>query len=635
MIRPLFRLPRRFHPSWVLLVCLVCLVSACSPTSPQPRKVAESKPTGAPRKSTPLPEFMADPYEPLNRRMWEVNKGILASVIQPTGKVYRAVVPKPVRGSINDFTRNITYPGRVLNHALQGRWAGAGDETWRFLCNTTAGVGGFFDVASKWNIPKSDADFGQTFGGWGWKPRSFVMLPFFGPSDDRHAIGFLADEAAKPWNYAYPYAFASYGTTYNQVTDQSEEARRLAQAESDSYELIKYAWSYGSKDEAPDWRVNGAIDLPTLQTLGAVRVSHQDPDFLTWTRQIRVRIPTTGRRLTFNYWLQPGPAPLVYISPGLSSHRLSLTTLSVAEHLHRNGFSVVTTTSVFHPEFMENASTAALPVYPPVDSRDLLVAISAMDRTLVAKYPGRFTKRALVGCSMGGFLTLRLAVNEAQAAPDLLRFDRYVAIDAPVDLIHGGRSVDALQNAPMAWPASQRQALVNNTLHKATLSGALSADADTRLAFDAIESKYLIGLTFRITLRDIIFSSQLRNPMGVLETPLSPWRREAGYREIMGYSYRDYFLEFAVPYYRQQGVGLKALLREANLRSHASELRRQSKVRVLVNRNDFLLPPKDLSWLRSTFSRSQLTVFPDGGHLGNLGDAPVQKAILGSLDGLR
>ena len=54
---------------------------------------------------------------------------------------------------------------------------------------------------------------------------------------------------------------------------------------------------------------------------------------------------------------------------------------------------------------MENASTSALPVYPPVDSRDLLVAISAMDHTLVDKYPGRITKRALVGFSMGGFLS--------------------------------------------------------------------------------------------------------------------------------------------------------------------------------------------------------------------------------------
>lgn len=609
---------------------MTIFLTACSSSTTQ-----DPNAPAAPQAHTPMPAFMNDPLEPVNRGMWEVNKGILAGVIHPTGKVYRKVVPPRVRGSIQDFTRNITYPGRVLNHALQGRWQGAGSETERFICNTTLGIGGFFDPASKWNIPKSEADFSQTFGKWGWRPQSYVVLPVLGPSDDRNAVGTIADGAAEPWNYAYPYNIGSYVSRYNKVTGISEEARRITQSESDSYALIKYAWSYASKDGQPDWSVNGPLDRATMETIGAVRLSPDNPDFLGNTTQTSVRIPTTGRKLTFNYWLQPGPAPLVYVSPGLSSHRLSLSTLALAEHLHENGFSVVTTTSVFHPEFMENASTADLPIYPPADSGDLLVALTEMDRSLAARYPGRFTKRALVGCSMGGFLTLRIAVNEAKAAKDLLRFDRYVAIDAPVDLIHGGKVVDALQDAPMEWPAEKRQALINNTLHKATLSGALNAKPNTPLPFDDIESKYLIGLTFRITLRDIIFSSQRRNNMGVLRTPLDPWRREPAYQEIMDFSYRDYLFKFAAPYYQKQGLGLKALLSEANLRKHEGILRGQSKVRILVNRNDFLLPPEDLAWLRGTFPPSRLTVFPNGGHLGNLKDPMVEKAVIDALGGLQ
>ena len=578
---------------------------------------------------------MADPIEPINRAMWAANKGFLVGVMQPTGRVYRAVVPKPVRSSINDFTHNIIYPGRALNHVLQGRWSGAGDETLRFLTNTTVGGLGFFDVASKWNMPKSDADFSETFGKWGWKPQTYVVMPFFGPSDDRHATGFVADELVKPWNYEFPYTLGSYGTTYNTATDKTEEARRLTQAESDSYELVKYAWTYATKDQAPDWRVKGPIDKSTLQTLAAVRVTYQDPDFLSRGKEISVRIPTTGRKLKFNYWLQSGTAPLVFIAPGLSSHRLSLTTLSVAEHLHRNGFSVVTTTSVFHPEFMENASSAALPVYPPVDSHDLLVAMTEADRSLSAKYPGKFGKHALVGLSMGGYLALRLAADESHAAPGMLHFDRYLAINPPVDLIYGGRCVDTFQNAPMAWPTQERQTLINNTLHKATMSGALTPSANTVLPFGGIESKYLIGLTFRITLRDIIYSSQTRANMGVLKTPLSAWRRDSSYQEIMGISYKDYFLKFAVPYYQKQGIGMNTMLREGNLRAQESRLQAQPKVRVITNKNDFLLPSKDLSWLKSTLAPSQLTVFPEGGHLGNLASPTVQKAITQALSGLK
>jgi len=75
---------------------------------------------------------------------------------------------KPVRTSIGNFGYNLTYPGRLINNLLQGKWNGRVDETYRFACNTTVGVAGFFDVATRWKIPKSETDFGQTFGGqWG------------------------------------------------------------------------------------------------------------------------------------------------------------------------------------------------------------------------------------------------------------------------------------------------------------------------------------------------------------------------------------------------------------------------------------------------------------------------------------
>jgi len=114
---------------------------------------------------------------------------------------------KPVRTGIGNFGRNLTYPGRLINNLLQGKWSGARDESWRFVCNTTVGVAGFWDVATRWKIPKSDADFGQTFGQWGWKPHFFIMLPVYGPSNDRDTVGLTADTAANPLLYIAPYKF--------------------------------------------------------------------------------------------------------------------------------------------------------------------------------------------------------------------------------------------------------------------------------------------------------------------------------------------------------------------------------------------------------------------------------------------
>jgi phospholipid-binding lipoprotein MlaA len=106
-----------------------------------------------------LPKSVPDPIEPLNRVMWAFNKGLMTGVVKPTSRVYRVIVVKPVRTGIGNFGKNLNYPGRLINNLLQGKWSGARDESYRFICNTTVGVAGFFDVGTKWKIPKSDADF--------------------------------------------------------------------------------------------------------------------------------------------------------------------------------------------------------------------------------------------------------------------------------------------------------------------------------------------------------------------------------------------------------------------------------------------------------------------------------------------
>lgn len=617
--------------TWVPAAAMVAsLMTACSPVAPtQPSAVT------APQKVAVFPDFIADPNESLNRKLWAFNEGLLLGIMQPTSRAYRTVVPLPARRSIKDFTRNITYPGRLLNHLLQGRWNGAGDESLRFLANTTVGVGGLFDVASRWKIPKSDADFGQTFGSWGWQPKTYLMLPLLGPSDDRHALGLALDELAEPWNYEFPYVLASYGTTYDRLSDKTETAAQFTRSQADPYVGVKYAWTYATKDQAPEWLSRGQKDLTTLQTLGAALIQCQDPKFIEREREMSVSLPSTGREMKFSCWLQPTPAPLVYVAPGLGSHRLSAPSLSLAESLYQKGYSVVTTTGVFHPEFMERASTADLPGYPPTDCHDLLVELTAIDQMLEKKYPSRFGQRAFVGFSMGGFQALYLAAHEKRQEPGLIHFDRYVAINPPVDLNCGDAALDRYYAAPLAWPIGERQQRINNAVHKVAKLGGMATVSAAEPPFDAIESEFLVGLSFRLTLRDTIYSSQMRHNRGVLQVPLSRWRREASYHEIFNFSFQDYFEQFVAPYYRSRGIGRQDFEREMNLKIYQNTLRAQTKVRAVINRNDFLLSAADTAWLKATLGQSRLKIFAEGGHLGNLASAPVQDAIHQSLSGLK
>ena len=359
---------------------------------------------------------------------------------------------------------------------------------------------------------------------------------------------------------------------------------------------------------------------------------------------------------------------MVYIIPGLGSHRLAETSLALAELVYNDGFSAVVVSSPFNYEFMEHASTAEVPAYLPVDGQDLHVALTDIDHRLNASYPGRLGDKVLMGYSMGAFQSLYVAataptnqycvvtkgrvlrflegkqgVKEVRITPvtnqlSLIQFDRYVAISPPVRLMYGVSKLDEFYQAPLKWPGAERTGDIENTFLKVAALSKDTLTPQTSLPFSAIESKFLIGLTFRFMLRDIIYSSQRRDNQGVLQHRIRNLRRTPVYREILQYSYQDYFEKFAIPYYQAQGMDspvAETLEKADDLRTYDAGLRANPNIHVIVNQNDFLLTDEDLAWLHATFAPEQLTVFPQGGHLGNLTNPTVQKTILGALANMK
>ena len=631
---------------------LVASALAQAPPSVPPEPTAKAFLQEVSPQRVVLPKSVPDPIEPLNRLVYAFNKGLMVAVIKPTATVYRFIIIKPVRTGIGIFGRNITYPGRLINNLLQGKWAGARDETYRFCCNTTVGVGGIMDLGTTWKIPKSDADFGQTFGQWGWKPGCYLMLPIFGPSNERDTLGLAADTAANPLTYVAPYpartpelltyvspyTYLSYGILYNGLSDTVDEYVRTARSEKDAYSDLQYAWTFARENRVADFQVKGNPDPATLETLESVFFTFQNAKFPRQGKTRSVLIPATGGKLPFTFWLQPGRAPVVFIVPGLGSHRLAGSALALAELVYQRGFSAVCVSSTFNFEFMEHASTAQVPAYMPVDVHDLHVALTAISHRLEQTYPERLGAKALLGYSMGGFESLLVAAGERTNQAPLIRFDRYVAINPPVRLLYGMAKLDEYFQAPLAWPAAERADNIQNTLLKVAALSKNSLTPHTSLPFSGIESKFLIGMTFRFFLRDAIFSSQQRNNLGVLEHSIRSLRRAPLYQEILQYSYQDYLQKFLIPYYRSRGLQLGAsevLEKAGSLRSYAGGLQANQNIRLIVNRDDFLLPEDDLAWFKTVLAEDQVTVFEQGGHLGNLSHPAVQKAIVAALEGLQ
>lgn len=139
-----------------------------------------------------------DPWEPFNRRMHRFNNAVDKSVARPLAKAYVKVVPAPVRSNVSNFFDNLGQPATAVNALLQGRVTHSAQAMGRFLVNSTVGVAGLFDPASRMKLPEREEDFGQTLATWGWKRSRYLELPFFGPSTVRDAVGMAGDSPLQP-----------------------------------------------------------------------------------------------------------------------------------------------------------------------------------------------------------------------------------------------------------------------------------------------------------------------------------------------------------------------------------------------------------------------------------------------------
>ncbi len=140
-----------------------------------------------------------DPYENLNRRVFDFNDDLYFYVLKPAAVVYSAFLPTDFRGSIRNGFHNLVFPSRFINFVLQGKGEYAANEAARFVINSTLGFAGLFDFAqTQFRLENHESDFGQTLARWGVGSGPFLMIPGLGPSDPRDFFGFGVDTVLDP-----------------------------------------------------------------------------------------------------------------------------------------------------------------------------------------------------------------------------------------------------------------------------------------------------------------------------------------------------------------------------------------------------------------------------------------------------
>jgi phospholipid-binding lipoprotein MlaA len=192
--------------------------------------------------------------------MYIFNEHFDAAFLKPPAKIYKALVPDAIKTSINHFYENINMIPTVGNDLLQGEGKAAIKGTWRFLINSTLGLGGLFDVATSFQLPPHSNDLGITFAKWGDTHSPYLVLPFLGPTTIRDAFGSMFEYALMT---PYPYLkndsllYSLLAVRYVDLRSQILQTDPLLQESFDKYTFLRDAWLANR-----NFRIQGEQALP-------------------------------------------------------------------------------------------------------------------------------------------------------------------------------------------------------------------------------------------------------------------------------------------------------------------------------------------------------------------------------------
>ncbi|OGV36501.1 MAG: ABC transporter [Legionellales bacterium RIFCSPHIGHO2_12_FULL_35_11] len=209
--------------NWLITTASLLVLQGCIAKGPDPR----------------------DPYEKINRKIYAFNVTFDKYLLKPPAEAYVKIIPSRVRAGINNVYNNVNMLPTFANDVLQADLNSAIKDFWRFVANSTIGIGGIFDPASTFSLPPHSNDLGLTFAKWGDKNSPYIMIPFLGPSTIRDGMGLMFDCALfTPYPYIEPDAllFSILGLRYVDLRSQMLDTDKLISMSLDKYSFIRDAY---------------------------------------------------------------------------------------------------------------------------------------------------------------------------------------------------------------------------------------------------------------------------------------------------------------------------------------------------------------------------------------------------------
>jgi hypothetical protein len=335
------------------------------------------------------------------------------------------------------------------------------------------------------------------------------------------------------------------------------------------------------------------------------------------------------KKFRYSVALQEDPAPLVFVIAGTGASFDSGKMVFLQKVLYGEGWSVVNISSPTQSTFIVTASESAVPGFMDADVRDLYQVMKRIREDLADRV--EVTRYLLTGYSLGG--TQAAFLGELDEREGAFGFERILLLNPSVNLYTSVNLLDDMVRRSIPGGAADFKVIVNDLLSRVARyfaseeRDAIDAELLYRIAdneeLSRRELEALIGVAFRISLANLLFSSDVINQSGHVSaadtdfsagTPLLPYLKVAG-----RWSFTNYLGEVLLPYWsaRQPELTRELLIHKDGLPAIEDYLRRSYHVGVLTNADELILVPEDHEFLARTFG-SRLTTYPRGGHCGNL-----------------
>ena len=626
-----------------------------------------------------------DPYEPFNRSMFSFNKFLMDYVVTPIGIGYTTILPRPVITCLDNAFSNLEWPFRTLSCLFSGQFAGAGDETLRFLINSSLGLGGLFDVSKYWfNIYPTERDFGLALAANGVKPGETVILPFLPKNNVRDITGSLFDTIFDGKTYI---PFSGVPIALNTAVVNHSLFQSIVSGSLDPYssyrgstvlyreiqlKMLKYhKLNYFNNKvvippikkanftkkleffpEGITYSPTGVkyIKLKDFYSLGPyqdtlritflypkdnfnywyMRLSAFNNDFSKRCQKRIIQLDPNRKDLEYGYWEEPvkkvGPVNerLLIILPGIGGTYNSTTPESLASIYNKEGYKVVSIDSIFTWQFYASRPKGDLPGNIYSDCQELRRAIYQIISSLKQDKKIKNPQITLMGYSFGALHTLKIAQFET-SSNNPFNIYRYLAINPPVSLKYAIEKAEELILCGENWTIDKTiDNLANIVCNMMLLPYVKPFDTLELVGISNEQARFISGLYFRASLRHLLYSVYEDGYLPFVKVKSTPNRRNKLYTLLDEVTFTEYAKKALVASY---GISLEQLLWMSDLRSIKEELQSNKKIRVIHNVDDFLLSPNDHKFLNETL-KERMVWFSNGGHLGNLYLDEVQKELL-------